>query len=261
MNKFNLDFPAALTYFEGLGPPVGLSKRDLQALDDIQESPPDAPFRVLPAKKRRREARIVEAAAELFSGRGYEATSIEAIARRSDVAVGTVYNYFQNKPALLMRVLTTGRSDSIDASAAIVKDPPDDPVEAVYRLVMTQMKGATRHEKGLWRVIHGTAAVEPEAFGRDYFHRKEQFKDFISALLAKLRDRGRMAPDTNIEAAALTIKFVASETFRRYVVDHYKTIEEASAELRMMIEFIVGRTRLSETAGNVASISAPPPDE
>lgn len=212
-------------------------------MNDAQKSPPDPPFRVLPAKKRRREARIVEAAAELFSGQGYEATSIEAIARRADVAVGTVYNYFQNKPALLMRVLTTGRSESIDASTAILDDPPDDPAEAVYQLLLAQMTGATRHDKGLWRVIHGTAAVEPEAFGRDYFLGKETFKDFIAALLTTLQDRGRIDPATDIEAAALTLKFVASETFRRYVVDHYKTIEEASADLRMMIELIVGRAR------------------
>ena len=210
-------------------------------MDNAETSPPDAPLRVLPEKKRRREARIVEAAAELFTSKGYAATSIEAIARRSDVAVGTVYNYFQNKPALLMRVLTAGREDSIEASAAIVADPPDDPVVAVYQLAMTQMTGATRHDKGLWRVIHGTAAAEPEAFGRDYFLGKEQFKNLISTLLETLRDRGHMAPETNIEAAALTIKYVASETFRRYVVDHYRTLDEASADLRMMIEFIIGR--------------------
>lgn len=210
---------------------------------DVKKSTPDAPYRVLPAKKKRREARIVAAAADLFSANGYEATSIEAIARHSDVAVGTVYNYFQNKPALLMRVLTAGRSDSVDASIAIVDNPPDDPVEAVYRLVLTQMTGATRHDKGLWRVIHGAAAVEPEAFGRDYFLGKEQFKDFIVELLAKLRDQGRIDRATNVDAAAMTIKFVASETFRRYVVDHYKTIDEAAADLRSMIEFIVGRTQ------------------
>ncbi|MEQ9122586.1 MAG: TetR/AcrR family transcriptional regulator [Alphaproteobacteria bacterium] len=201
---------------------------------------------MLPEKKRRREARIVAAASELFAGRGYGETSIEAIARQADVAVGTVYNYFQSKPALLMRVLTTGRAESVCSSAALVKAPPDDPVEAVHRLVMAQMRGAMRHDKRLWRVIHGTAALEPEAFGREYFLGKEQFKGFIVELLEALRDRGRIAQGADVEAAALTVKYVASEVFRRYVVDDYPTIEEAEADLRTMIEFIVGRV---EAAG------------
>lgn len=206
----------------------------------------DRPAGVLPEKKRRREARIVAAASELFAGRGYGETSIEAIARQADVAVGTVYNYFQSKPALLMRVLTTGRADSVSSSTALVKAPPDDPVEAVHRLVMAQMRGAMRHDKRLWRVIHGTAALEPEAFGREYFLGKEQFKGFIVELLEALRDRGRIAQGADVEAAALTVKYVASEVFRRYVVDDYPTIEEAEADLRTMIEFIVGRV---EAAG------------
>ena len=208
---------------------------------ETTESAPRRAAGVLPAKKRRREARIVAAASELFAGQGYGETSIEAIARQADVAVGTVYNYFQSKPALLMRVLTTGRSDSVSASAALVEAPPDDPVEAVHRLVMAQMRGAMRHDKRLWRVIHGTAALEPEAFGREYFLGKEQFKGFIVALLEALRDRGHFPAGADIEAAALTIKYVASEAFRRYVVDDYPTIEDAEADLRKMIAFIIGR--------------------
>lgn len=205
------------------------------------KSTPRAATGVLPEKKRKREARIVQSASDLFARDGYNETSIEAIARRADVAVGTVYNYFQNKPALLMRVLTSGRSESLQASAALANAPPDDPVEAVYQLVYAQMHGANRHDKKLWRVIHATAALEPEAFGLDYFIGKEQFTDHIIQLLETLRDRGQTQEDINIEAAAKTIKYVASEVFRRYVANDCISIEDAAIDLKSMIKFIVGQ--------------------
>ena len=108
---------------------------------------PQGRTRVLPDKKKRREARIIQAASDLFTRQGYAETSIEAIAHDADVAVGTVYNYFHNKPALLMRVLTSGRSESLDASAAIASTPSGDPVDAMYRLVSSQLHGANRHDR------------------------------------------------------------------------------------------------------------------
>lgn len=48
---------------------------------------------------------IVASAGELFLGRGYSATSIEAIATHAGVAIQTIYNSVGNKTALLSAVL------------------------------------------------------------------------------------------------------------------------------------------------------------
>jgi AcrR family transcriptional regulator len=52
-------------------------------------------------------ARIVEAALRLFLGRGYVATTVEAIAAEAAVAPATVYQAFGTKHAILARVLDT----------------------------------------------------------------------------------------------------------------------------------------------------------
>lgn len=49
--------------------------------------------------------RILEAAASLIAQNGYQATSIEAIAKAAGVAKRTVYSRFSGKPALLAAVL------------------------------------------------------------------------------------------------------------------------------------------------------------
>jgi TetR/AcrR family transcriptional regulator, cholesterol catabolism regulator len=53
-------------------------------------------------KKQEVLARLRSAALELFQGKGYEATTVEEIAERADVAKGTFFNYFPRKDALLL---------------------------------------------------------------------------------------------------------------------------------------------------------------
>lgn len=55
----------------------------------------------------RRASDIEEAAREVFCERGFEAASTAEIAARAGVAEGTLYKYFQNKRALLIKVLET----------------------------------------------------------------------------------------------------------------------------------------------------------
>ncbi len=48
---------------------------------------------------------ILEAAVDLFSSRGYARTSTNHVARRAGVSVGSLYQYFPNKDALLTALL------------------------------------------------------------------------------------------------------------------------------------------------------------
>jgi TetR/AcrR family transcriptional regulator, cholesterol catabolism regulator len=52
-------------------------------------------------KKQEMLQRIQGAATELFQEKGFEATTVEEIAERADVAKGTFFNYFPRKDALL----------------------------------------------------------------------------------------------------------------------------------------------------------------
>ena len=69
---------------------------------------------------------------------------------------------------------------------------------------------------------------------------KEQFRDHISILLNTLRDRGQLRRDIDTDVAAKTIKYVASEVFRRYVINDNSSLEDAADELNAMLKFVVG---------------------
>ena len=54
----------------------------------------------------RAHAKVLEAATQLFAGRGIDATSMDAIAARSGVSKATVYKHWADKDALCLEVLT-----------------------------------------------------------------------------------------------------------------------------------------------------------
>ncbi len=52
-----------------------------------------------------RRAQILDAAAQVFAERGFHRTTVRDVAKAAGVADGTIYNYFENKTALLLGIL------------------------------------------------------------------------------------------------------------------------------------------------------------
>src|SRR5471032_1831176 len=74
-----------------------------------------------PRKKAGRRDAILAAALEEFSARGFEATRLDDVAKRADVAKGTIYLYFRDKEALfqeLIRAMLTPLVGTIEALGA-----------------------------------------------------------------------------------------------------------------------------------------------
>jgi AcrR family transcriptional regulator len=197
------------------------------------------PVRFRELRKLEREERIVAVAADLFAARGYLNTSIEMIAEKAGLAVGTVYNYFGSKGALLQRVVIEGRPAALQSAKAVIMKPPADPAEALTALVMAQIRGAMRHDKRLWRVVQATSAAEPESFGLDYREKTiSELGDQIGELLIVLRDRGDFAAEINVAEASRLIKYVESEIFRRYVADEISSLGDVETGLRPKLTII-----------------------
>jgi AcrR family transcriptional regulator len=68
------------------------------------------------ARKRRR---ILRAAYELFLTHGYRKTNLDDIARKAEVAKGTVYLYFENKGQLLIHAVALEKSKLRDRTKAL----------------------------------------------------------------------------------------------------------------------------------------------
>lgn len=58
-------------------------------------------------KKEETRASIINCAVSFFREKGFEETSMEEIAEKSDVSKGTLYNYFENKESILVGYFQT----------------------------------------------------------------------------------------------------------------------------------------------------------
>lgn len=110
--------------------------------DDItggRQSPPSGDRRARQREHTRR--RILDAALELFSARGYAGTSMDDIADRADVARRTLFNHFPAKKA----ILTAWREDRADQLAAALSDAageggdPHVPARAVLHRLFAEL--------------------------------------------------------------------------------------------------------------------------
>jgi AcrR family transcriptional regulator len=84
----------------------------------------------IPRKRQERGARrvdaIVSAAATLFAERGFDGTSMNAIAKASGMTIGSLYQYFPNRDAIVDAVaelyLTAWRAEKDEALALVPAD-------------------------------------------------------------------------------------------------------------------------------------------
>src|SRR5690348_8127515 len=117
---------------------------------------------------RRRD--ILAAAAKLFRRDGFADTAIEAIAAEAEVATGTVYNYFESKGDLLIALVALDGEEVRAAGRKIIANPPEDPVQAVTKLLTFYIDHALIHlTKELWRNAMANALSQPNSpFGLGY---------------------------------------------------------------------------------------------
>ena len=58
-------------------------------------------MKVSKEQKEQTRLKLIEAAVEIISEKGFRATTMKAIAKRADVGIATIYNYFPNKDKIL----------------------------------------------------------------------------------------------------------------------------------------------------------------
>ena len=80
-----------------------------------------------------RRTQILMGAAQVFAKKGFHRATTKEIARAAGVAEGTIYNYFDSKRELLLAMIQTLATQTLQN--AIQDNPPDDP-KVFLRMVM-----------------------------------------------------------------------------------------------------------------------------
>lgn len=130
---------------------------------------------------------------------------MEAIAARAEVSVGTLYNYFDSKPALLLALLADA-TDRVAAQAdALIAHPGNDAPDAIVRLMHLYSESLGRLDRALLRHAMAMSFTAPERVTKAMWRLDEKLMERTQALIRRLQERGLIAADLSAEAAALTL--------------------------------------------------------
>jgi AcrR family transcriptional regulator len=99
-------------------------------------APPEPSNGLRERKKQRTRSAIQDAALDLFEEQGYEATTVDQIAARAEVAPATLFRYFPSKAELLVG----DNNETLPAIVATVLERPadEDGMTAIRRAIVEQ---------------------------------------------------------------------------------------------------------------------------
>ncbi|WP_405373812.1 MULTISPECIES: TetR/AcrR family transcriptional regulator [unclassified Microbacterium] len=190
---------------------------------------------------RRREntqARLLEAAHEVFAEVGLGAASVEAICERAGFTRGAFYSNFESKDELFLALITQLADDKLDEVAGRVKGlsgSGDDPVHLVRQIADVSL--AERMEPQLLSEIR-TQALRDERLAEAFLAWREQIHARVESLIGDVADVYGFRLRLPIPDAARLLMDVSEETTARCALER-RSREESSAALQSRLEQLV----------------------
>jgi AcrR family transcriptional regulator len=155
-------------------------------------------------KSEARRQAIVAAALAEFCARGFADTRLDDVARRAEVAKGTIYLHFRDKEALFREIVGTML---VPLVAVLEAPPPDIPIrQTLERLVDLFVREiyATERRKVL-RLVMTEGPRFPELAEFYYRNVVERAIAAMRALLRRAHARGELADDTLVRFPQLIV--------------------------------------------------------
>ncbi len=151
------------------------------------------------ASSRNTEARLLDAASELFYEEGFAPTAIDRIVERSGVSKPTLYVHFPSKDALLVAALERRHTERVATLGAWVRAASPDPAEQLLAVfdwlaVWHETEGA----RGCAFVNAAAELADPAHPAREVARRhKRWMRDYLAGLAqeAALSEPARLAGD------------------------------------------------------------------
>jgi AcrR family transcriptional regulator len=153
--------------------------------------------------RRRDEARalfrnaILESAEAVFAERGFHGARIQDIAERARIAVGTVYNHFEQKDEMLVALLEERTEELLAQLAPMAGDPR--PFQARLTVRVARVLGHVHRHRAFFSIAteHGlfaSAAPAGAPASSRRLHRLEKFRAVFDALVQEGVAAGDLEP-------------------------------------------------------------------
>lgn len=200
-------------------------------------------------KKTEKQLKILEAAVEIFSTKGYAATSTSEIAQKAGVAEGTIFKHYKTKKDLLLSiagpVAVKVFAPFLMRDFAKLLDVPYPQVDDFFRAVARDRLAFARKNAKLIRILVHEVPFQPELL--------EQIKSMLTNIVAQrvqrvvrhFQEQGQIveAPPWRVVRSAVSL-FIGMIAFHVFLAPEFPFDEDEEIErtLDILLHGIAGRT-------------------
>lgn len=134
--------------------------------------------------RQERKDEILKVALRLFGEKGYEATSIDAIAKKAKISKGLVYNYFDNKQKLLEEVLNMFYVKLGDTFKPLYDST--EPAEVIIRQMLYLTRDSLKADPEFWQFYTKLSFQHTDYLQKTYAKELGRWFGKINALMTEL---------------------------------------------------------------------------
>jgi len=188
--------------------------------------------------------RISTSTRELFAEHGYEGTTLRAIARRADVALGTVALYAKDKRELIVMLFNLLIPPLIEESELAI-DPEASLVDNMVNY-FTPFYKAFEKEKRLYRIVLGQIFNTSNSI-----HAKQNGKIRLRLMTSLLKivecaqESGEIKQDGDTALLTKTFFYIHFGAVRLWLAEDAPNVDEGIAILRAMFEQNINGSKAS----------------
>ncbi|MGI8751122.1 MAG: TetR/AcrR family transcriptional regulator [Acidimicrobiales bacterium] len=192
---------------------------------ELEQHPEERPRR---ADARRNYDRLLRAAAEVFTAEGAEA-SLDEIAKRAGVGIGTLYRHFPTRQCLLEAVFLDQVDDLRAAALVLVADP--EPVDAFARWLRAHIDHG---RKG--RSLGASVMAAKMEEGSEVNTACTAMIDAGQALLTRAQAAGQIRPDVQLRDVLKMVHGIVLVT---------EGTDDGNKRAQRMLDLLIGGVRRS----------------
>jgi len=180
-------------------------------------------------KKQTTQKRILDAARDLLPVKGYTDVSVEEIAKKAEIGVGTFYNYFSSKAELFLSVMSEDLGPEKPEPAHDGK-PESDMAEAVIAYLKKTFRSVRLFGKTMWRELFCAmfGSVKPNLFFERMLMNDLNFIDRLERFIDSVKREKSYPQSFQSHAAAYAVySVIITQTM---IYTYSETIDAAQFE-------------------------------
>ncbi len=168
-----------------------------------------------------KQKRVLEAALEEFSEKGYQGASINLIVSKLGIAKGSIYQYFTDKKSLFLYIFDYAVELVRKRLKQVKQETREEPTfERIRRSLLSAVDFIERHPL-IYRIYLKMMFEREVPFRQELLKKIRLFSsEYLTSLLLEGREKGEIREDVDLKAIAFFIDAVMDRFLQAYAVPY-----------------------------------------